>query len=140
MTDFHPYSSLLGGVLIALGLAGLLFGTNQVIGISGVVAGALQNRGDRLWRLCFLAGMLATAALYLHFSPHSFDTKAASSLPMLVLSGLLVGFGTRLSGGCTSGHGVCGIGRFSPRSLVATLIFIATGAIAATLTGFLVPR
>jgi uncharacterized membrane protein YedE/YeeE len=128
-------ASLLGGILIGLSAAVLLLGQGKVAGISGVVAGVLRRRpGDVAWRLWFLGGLGAGGLVFALFAPSRFQLPyaAVSSLSSGVLAiaaGLLVGFGTRLSGGCTSGHGVCGIGRFSGRSLIATITFMATGAL-----------
>lgn len=129
MQNFTPVSALVGGVLIALGLAGILLGQGRVAGISGIVAGAIRNEpGDRAWRLFFLAGVVATGLLSHLVYPAAFDHGPTRGIPLLVGAGLLVGFGTRLGNGCTSGHGVCGNSRLSRRSIVATLTFMAFGA------------
>jgi uncharacterized membrane protein YedE/YeeE len=86
-------------------------------------------KGDTLWRICFLTGLLAGGMLLREWLPGAFDFGIIRPYPLLAIAGLLVGFGTRLGSGCTSGHGVCGISRFSPRSLVATATFIFTGAL-----------
>jgi uncharacterized protein len=135
MHDFTPVPALLGGVLIGLSASAMLLLDGKIAGISGILAGVLRPiRGDTLWRICFLAGLLAGGFLLRTFLPRAFDFGAIRPLPVLVVAGLLVGFGTRLGSGCTSGHGVCGIARLSPRSLLATITFIFTGA----LTVFLV--
>jgi uncharacterized membrane protein YedE/YeeE len=126
---FTPVSSLVGGVLIGLSAAALLIGHGRIAGISGILDGALRNRGGELtWRLLFLAGLVGGGLLLTWIRPQAFPTHHESSGPLLMAAGLLVGFGTRLGNGCTSGHGVCGIGRLSPRSILATLTFIAAGA------------
>ncbi len=126
-TEFTPWTALIGGSLIGLAAAGLLLLNGRIAGISGILAGCLRPvRGDTLWRLAFLVGLMATPALWLLFStlpPIQID----ADYPTLVFAGLLVGLGTRYGSGCTSGHGVCGLSRLSPRSLAATLPFMAAG-------------
>ncbi|MSP62504.1 MAG: YeeE/YedE family protein [Myxococcales bacterium] len=128
-----PFSAFLaptlGGVLIGLAVAGLLLFTGKLAGISGVVGGLAQaEKGDRAWRLLFIFGMVGGGALLLCVHPEAFGSTTGRTAGTLAVAGLLVGVGTRASGGCTSGHGVCGLSLLSPRSLVATLTFIATGA------------
>ncbi|MBM3561456.1 MAG: YeeE/YedE family protein [Alphaproteobacteria bacterium] len=132
MQSFTPFSSLVGGALIgvAAGLLYLLIG--RIAGVSGVVGGlTLWPRGDTAWRLVFAAGLILGTLLYRGAVPDAGIT-ITDTVPVLLLGGLLVGLGTRLSGGCTSGHGVCGIGALSPRSLAATVIFVAVGMLTAT--------
>jgi uncharacterized membrane protein YedE/YeeE len=125
-----PLAGAAGGALIGLATAGLLLVLGRIAGISGILGGALAAaRGDLAWRLAFLAGLplgawLATLAAG---DLHGFAITAQPAL--LVSGGLLVGFGTQLGSGCTSGHGVCGLARGSPRSLAATAIFMATAAV-----------
>jgi uncharacterized membrane protein YedE/YeeE len=123
--------SLIGGVLIGLAAALVLLTHGRTAGISSLLAGSLPPVENGLgWRLFFLAGLVGTGVVFRLFDPGAFAPGAqAAPVPLLVASGLLVGFGTRLGGGCTSGHGVCGIGRLSRRSIVATLTFMATGAL-----------
>ena len=132
IVNFTPVSALAGGVLIGLAAAMLLLLSGRLAGISGIVAGLLPPaEGDAVWRLWFLAGLIAGSVLYRVGSGDGPETLVfEATWPVLIAGGLLAGFGTRLSGGCTSGHGVCGLGRLSPRSLVATATFLATGAIA----------
>jgi len=120
-------AALLGGVLIGIAATLLLWSIGRIAGISGIVNGvASAKRGDRAWRVAFLAGMMGIGALLLQFvpAPPRAQTGATS---LLLIAGFLVGFGTRMGGGCTSGHGVCGIARFSWRSLAAVLTFMAAG-------------
>jgi uncharacterized membrane protein YedE/YeeE len=127
MLDVAWVSPLAGGVLIGLSASLLLLSHGRVAGISSICAGLWSpRRGDRAWRAWFVAGLLAAGVSAQLVAP---QLLAASprSLGMLAVAGLLVGFGTQLGGGCTSGHGVCGISRLSPRSIVATLTFIASG-------------
>jgi hypothetical protein len=102
----------------------------RIAGISGICAGILKpERGDVLWRWWFVAGLISGGVLLRIFLPGVYDFGIVRSYGVLSVAGILVGFGTRLGNGCTSGHGVCGIARLSPRSIVATVIFITTGAI-----------
>ncbi|WP_432719577.1 YeeE/YedE family protein [Jeongeupia wiesaeckerbachi] len=122
---FTPWSALTGGALIGLAASLLALANGRVAGISGIVGGLLQ-RGETGWRLAFVGGLLAAPWLYRSVSalpPMQFDAGWGT----LVAAGLLVGFGTRLGSGCTSGHGVCGLSRRSPRSLAATLTFMGAG-------------
>jgi len=131
MEHFTPVDSLIGGMLIGLSASALLLFDGKIAGISGIVAGLLSPaKNDALWRAVFVAGLLVGGLLLRLLSPQTFEIGIVRSWGALALAGLLVGFGTRLGNGCTSGHGVCGISRFSRRSLVATVTFIATGAAA----------
>lgn len=126
MTNFTPLSSLIGGLLIGFSTLLLIRWLGQIAGISGIV-GQLWSTGaaDRLWRLAFVTGLLLAPLLYTLFAPLP-AMQITTSTSWLIVSGLLVGFGSRLGGGCTSGHGVCGLSRLSLRSLVATLTFMLT--------------
>src|SRR5436190_19238839 len=122
MHNFTPLRSLSGGLLIGLAASLLALGAGRVAGISGIVGGLFTpGREGRGWRLQFLAGLLVGALGWLAVQPGVF-ASTGRSLPVLAGAGLLVGFGARLGGGCTSGHGVCGLSRLSGRSLVATLV------------------
>ncbi len=126
-TNFTPLASLTGGLLIGLAAAMLALWNGRIAGISGIVGGLLRpKRGDVAWRLAFVAGLILAPTLYrlfLNMPEVSIDAGRGT----VILAGLLVGVGTRYGAGCTSGHGVCGTSRLSPRSLVATLAFMATG-------------
>jgi len=125
--DFTPWTSLAGGVLIGVAVALLLLFNGRIAGISGILGGVLQGtKGDVAWRAAFLLGLAGAPVVY----------GAVATLPLvqvdagtgtLVAAGLLVGIGTRYGAGCTSGHGVCGLSRLSPRSLVATVVFMVAG-------------
>jgi uncharacterized membrane protein YedE/YeeE len=117
---------LLGGLILGLGALWLLFSLGRVAGISGIAWGALAGP-DRDWRWLFLAGLLGGGAITHWLFELPLPAESTAPLGLLISSGLLVGFGTRFGGGCTSGHGVCGIGRRSPRSMIATLIFMMSG-------------
>src|SRR4051812_30260769 len=120
------WTGLLGGALIGLAATVYLLATGRVAGISGILAGALAERAARGERMAFLAGLIAAGLLAAAVSRPAL--ASGTSMPVLLAAGVLVGFGTRVGGGCTSGHGVCGISRFSIASLIATATFIATGA------------
>lgn len=125
---FSPWQSLTGGVMIGFAVALLLLLLGRIAGISGIVGGLFQRiRASEVgWRLAFILGLIGAPFLYQVFS--SLPEIEISSPPrFLILAGVLVGFGTRLGSGCTSGHGVCGLSRLSPRSFVATGMFMTTG-------------
>lgn len=124
---FTPGLSLLGGLLIGVSSALFILGNGRIAGISGILGGLLRPmRGDMLWRIAFLLGLLVAPAVVYAFMPYVAPTIDADTAT-LVAAGLLVGVGTRYGSGCTSGHGVCGLSRLSPRSLVATLAFMGSG-------------
>lgn len=127
-SSFTPIQALSGGALIGLAAILLLVFNGRIAGISGIVGGLLGPRltGDVAWRVAFVLGIIAAPLLYRVFAELP-EIRIDADWPMLVLAGLLVGFGSRYGSGCTSGHGVCGISRLSPRSIVATLAFMATG-------------
>ncbi|WP_414470932.1 YeeE/YedE family protein [Microvirga sp. M2] len=127
MENFTPLSALAGGLLIGASAALILVLNGRIAGISGILGGLLQPARNEIgWRLAFLAGMFIAPLAYVAFGGALPTVVLDTSLPVLMAAGLIVGFGTRLGAGCTSGHGVCGIGRGSPRSLVATGVFMAT--------------
>jgi uncharacterized membrane protein YedE/YeeE len=128
-----PYASLAGGALIGLAASLLLIGQGRIAGISGIASNALiGKKGDRAWRAAFLLGLALAGFASALLAPASVG-HSPRPLALVVGAGLLVGFGTRLGSGCTSGHGVCGVSRLSPRSLVATLTFLLTGAMTVAL-------
>ena len=126
-THFTPWTALAGGVLLGLASALFVLLNGRILGISGIVGGLLRPRaGDMGWRLAFVLGMLVAPGLYwLVVGPT--QPRIDATWGMVVMAGLLVGVGTRYGSGCTSGHGVCGLTRMSPRSLVATLAFMGAG-------------
>jgi uncharacterized membrane protein YedE/YeeE len=129
MTYLTVLSALGGGALIGLATALLLFTNNRTAGISGIAAGILPPlQQDTGWRLWFLAGLVLSAPLWMLLGGNV-HIQIDSPLIVLAIAGLLVGYGTRLGGGCTSGHGICGIARLSVRSIVATLLFMSTAGI-----------
>ena len=128
-TVFTPLTGLAGGLLIGLSAVLLLFANGRIAGISGIVGGLLAPvRGEWLWRLLFIVGLIAGAALYAVVTG-DLGVAIQVSWPLMAVAGLLVGVGTQLGSGCTSGHGVCGIGRLSQRSLIATAVFMVTAGV-----------
>ena len=127
-TEFTPVSALLGGALIGLAATLLLAGIGRIAGVSGIVNNVVENRDGRGWRLAFLAGLIGGAALWFGVGSGVAAPRVGYPLPWLIAAGLLVGFGTRVGSGCTSGHGICGLARFSRRSLAAVLAFMGAGA------------
>jgi hypothetical protein len=124
---FTPWASLAGGILIGISAAIFILFNGRVAGISGILGGLLHPvKKDILWRVAFLAGLVLAPLLYRLFAPLP-ETSVAADAVTLIAAGLLVGIGTRYGAGCTSGHGVCGISRLSPRSLVATACFMGAG-------------
>ncbi|CNC00812.1 YeeE/YedE family protein [Yersinia intermedia] len=127
--NFTPYSALAGGAILGVAVTFLLLATGRIAGISGILGGLLPPKaGDSGWRLAFIIGLVISPLVYSLFTALP-AIQIDAGLPTLILAGLLVGVGTRYGAGCTSGHGVCGLARFSPRSLVATLSFMFTGFI-----------
>ncbi len=137
--SFTAASAAAGGALIGLAVALLLLVNGRVAGVSGIVGGVLRpRRGDVGWRLAFVAGLVAAPIAYTlvrTMPPIGFDV----SMPSIGLAGLLVGIGTRYGAGCTSGHGICGISRLSPRSIAATLCFMAAGIATVFVTRHVLP-
>jgi uncharacterized membrane protein YedE/YeeE len=135
MENFTPVASTLGGIMIGLAVAGLYYFNGRILGISNIAYELLKRGGreHRLWRLVFLAGLLTGGFLLLVWRPGSI-AASPTSLGGLALAGLLVGFGASLGRGCTSGHGICGISRLSPRSITATLTFMGSGMLAVYVT------
>lgn len=125
-TDFTPLASLGGGVLIGLASVMLMANFGRIMGATGILAGFLMptSRTDWAWRASLLAGMISAPALFWLFSGHTVAVEVPVSTPAIIIGGLIVGIGVTYGGGCTSGHGVCGIARLSPRSIVATLVFM----------------
>jgi len=127
---FTPWASLAGGIVLGLASALFILLNGRILGISGILGGLLTPRpGESSWRIAVLLGLLVSPALLSVWAPDSWVSAARieASWLAVVAAGLLVGFGTRLGSGCTSGHGVCGLSRLSPRSLAATLTFMAAG-------------
>lgn len=122
--------ALIGGVIIGTSATLMLFGTGRIMGVSGIFFGAIHPlKGDTLWRVKFILGLISGGLLGFIFIDDPFSTHLDTSPISVIIAGLLVGYGTRLGSGCTSGHGICGISRLSVRSIVATVSFILSGAL-----------
>jgi uncharacterized membrane protein YedE/YeeE len=128
MAEANIIGGLIGGALIGSAAALLLAFNGRIAGISGILGGLITSRArsERAWRLAFLVGLITAPALYRLFY-EALPLQLEADVPTLLAAGLLVGFGTRLGAGCTSGHGVCGLARLSPRSLTATVTFMSLG-------------
>ena len=128
----HPYLlAFIGGGLIGLAAAGMLFTNGRIMGISGIVGGLLTpQRGNIGWRIAFVTGVILASFFLIKSDLLTFEALPLRSNILIALGGLLVGFGTSFGNGCTSGHGICGISRFSTRSILATAVFILSGIIA----------
>lgn len=135
MENFTPVSGFIGGLLIGLSTVLMILLNGKVAGISGIVGGLLARKGSEVgWRAVFIVGLLLGAFVYMLATGGALPVYIQASLPVMVVAGLLVGFGTRLGSGCTSGHGVVGIARFSKRSIVATLVFFVAAIITVFVT------
>lgn len=134
MQNFSPVESLVGGIVIGIAALVLLRFYKRIAGISGIFGGLFPfDTGETLWRLVFLAGLMTGGVVlsFLHSDAVTFELTYSN--PALILAGLLVGVGSRMGNGCTSGHGICGLGRLAPRSVVAVLTFMVTGILSAVL-------
>lgn len=128
-THFTPLSASIGGLIIGASAVLFMLVNGRIAGISGILGGLLKPmKHDVLWRVAFVAGLFMAPLIYRLFAPLP-DIQVDADYPLLVLAGLLVGIGTRYGSGCTSGHGICGISRLSPRSIAATASFMASGII-----------
>jgi uncharacterized membrane protein YedE/YeeE len=127
MSSFTPISAAIGGGLIGLSVVLLMLLNGRIAGITGIAANALIGQPGSSWRYAFLVGLVAAPLLWIAAGGTFTAPVMPASWAIVIAAGLLVGFGTRLSNGCTSGHGICGIARLSPRSITATAIFMATG-------------
>jgi len=131
--QFTPWSALLGGALIGLASGLLALLTGKIAGISGILGGLLNAQSDMQWRAAFLLGLILTPLFWMAFKTPA-DIQITANTPTLIIAGLLVGLGTRYGNGCTSGHGICGLSRFSIRSLAAVASFMNAGFITVLLT------
>lgn len=135
MENFTPLTALAGGILIGISSALLLWCNGRIAGVSGILGGILsRDVGSAPWRILFAIGMVASVFIYRFNGGTLQDIELTSSLPVLLIGGGLVGFGSSLGSGCTSGHGVCGLGRRSGRSLAATLVFMGVAGVTVYVT------
>ena len=122
--NFTPYSSLIGGLIIGVAVVLFFITTGRLAGISGIVSSTLEKNENKFSNLLFIIGLVLGPLVFIFFSKNDVVFKMTSSIPLIIVGGLLVGAGTKIGRGCTSGHGICGISRFSMRSILATIIFM----------------
>ena len=137
IVNFTPLSALLGGLLIGLSVALFFILNGRMIGISGIASNFLVSKDNRLENFLFLIGLILGPLIYSFTTNKEINISISNSLVLLVIAGILVGFGTRLSSGCTSGHGISGISRFSLRSIIATITFMLVGILTVLIMGIL---
>lgn len=136
IVNFTPYSALIGGIIIGLAVVIFFLFNGRLVGISGIAANALNQKDRRIDNILFLVGLILGPILYALISNKEINISISNSLPLLIIAGLFVGIGTRISGGCTSGHGISGIGRFSLRSIIATITFMVVGILTVLIKNF----
>src|SRR3954463_16242090 len=135
MAGFTPLSAAIGGALIGLSSVLLMLLTGRIAGISGIFGGLLDSASDdKGWRVAFIAGLILAPLIATWTGDGMPSPRMPASWTVIIIAGLLVGFGTRLGGGCTSGHGICGIARFSARSIAATIVFMVTAVLTVAVT------
>ncbi len=122
--NFTPYSSLIGGLIIGVAIVLFFITTGRLAGIGGIVSSTLEENENKFSNLLFIIGLVLGPLVFIFFSKNDIVFEMTSSTPLIIVGGLLVGLGTKIGGGCTSGHGICGISRFSIRSILATIIFM----------------
>ena len=137
IVNFTPYSALTGGIIIGFAVAIFFYFNGRLVGISGIASNALTEERNKLDNILFLIGLIIGPIIYALFTQEEISISISNSYLLLIFAGLLVGIGTRISGGCTSGHGISGIGRFSVRSIVATITFMIVGIITVYLKNIL---
>ena len=137
IVNFTPITATLGGMIIGLAVVIFFLFNGRLVGISGIAANALTEKDNKFDNLLFLLGLILGPILYTLFTNQEINITISNSLILLIIAGLLVGIGTRISGGCTSGHGISGMGRFSLRSIVATITFMIVGILTVLIKSFL---
>ncbi|WP_435088777.1 YeeE/YedE family protein [Candidatus Pelagibacter bacterium nBUS_49] len=137
IVNFTPVTATLGGILIGLAVVIFFLFNGRLVGISGIAANALTNKDNRFDNILFLLGLVIGPILYSLFANNEIKITISNSFILLIIAGLLVGIGTRISGGCTSGHGISGCGRFSLRSIVATVTFMIVGILTVLVKSFI---
>ena len=137
IVNFTPVTATLGGILIGLAVVVFFLFNGRLVGISGIAANALTDKNNRFDNVLFLLGLVIGPILYSFFTNNEIKITISNSFILLIIAGLLVGIGTRISGGCTSGHGISGCGRFSLRSIVATITFMIVGILTVLVKSFI---
>lgn len=135
IVNFTPFSAFVGGAIIGFAVVLFFIGNGRLAGVSGIASNFLTSKINRVDNFLFLIGLVVGPIIFSIFINNEIPFLITDSFPLIIFGGLLVGIGTRISGGCTSGHGICGIGRFSLRSIVATITFILTGIATVSLVG-----
>lgn len=135
IVNFTPLSAFIGGIIIGLAVVLLFIGNGRLAGVSGIASNSLTSKKNRIDNLLFLIGLVVGPVIFIIFINNDIEFFITDSLLLIIFGGLLVGVGTRVAGGCTSGHGICGIGRISLRSIVATIIFMFTAIVTVILIG-----
>ena len=137
IVNFTPVTATLGGILIGLAVVVFFLFNGRLVGISGIAANAMTDKNNRFDNILFLLGLVIGPILYSFFTNNEIKITISNSFILLIIAGLLVGIGTRISGGCTSGHGISGCGRFSLRSIVATVTFMIVGILTVLVKSFI---
>ena len=137
IVNFTPITATLGGMIIGLAVVIFFLFNGRLVGISGIAANALTQKDNKFDNLLFLLGLILGPIIYSLFTSKEINITISNSFILLIFAGLLVGIGTRISGGCTSGHGICGIGRFSLRSIIATITFMVVGILTVLIKNFI---
>ena len=137
IVNFTPVTATLGGILIGLAVVVFFLFNGRLVGISGIAANALTDKNNRFDNVLFLLGLVIGPILYSFFTNNEIKITISNSFILLIIAGLLVGIGTRISGGCTSGHGISGCGRFSLRSIIATITFMIVGILTVLVKSFI---
>ena len=137
IVNFTPITATLGGMIIGLAVVIFFLFNGRLVGISGIAANALTEKDNKFDNLLFLLGLILSPILYTLFTNQKINITISNSLILLIIAGLLVGIGTRISGGCTSGHGISGVGRFSLRSIIATITFMIVGILTVLIKNYI---
>ena len=137
IVNFTPITATVGGMIIGLAVVMFFLFNGRLVGISGIASNALTEKDNKFDNLLFLIGLVIGPILYTLFTNNEINITISNSLILLIVAGLLVGIGTRISGGCTSGHGISGIGRFSLRSIIATITFMVVGVLSVFIKSFI---
>ena len=137
IVNFTPVTATIGGLIIGLAVIIFFLSNGRLVGISGIAANALSEKDNKFDNLLFLLGLIIGPILYSFFTNKEINITISNSLILLIFAGLLVGIGTRISGGCTSGHGISGIGRFSLRSIIATITFMIVGILTVLIKNYI---